>query len=332
MNTPTRPSALRNAARPTLIALAVLCLTAPLLFPGCAGKHDEQQAEKTPAPQTSQAQVFPSPDDAVRALTTAVRESDTPKLLAIMGPGGQDIISSGDDVADRQRAQKFLALYDQKHALTDEGNGRKTLVVGNDDWPFPVPLVKQGAAWRFDSEAGREEILNRRIGQNELSAIQVCKAIADAQREFALRDPDGDGLEVYAQKFFSDPGKRNGLYFPTAEGEEPSPLGKLVADATTEGYQHLESGPTPYHGYYYRMLFAQGPNAPDGAVDYLVNGKMALGFAVVAWPAEYGNSGIMTFIMGTDGVVYQQNLGDDTEKLAAEIKSFDPGEGWTKVE
>jgi hypothetical protein len=249
-----------------------------------------------------------------------------------MGPGGEDIISSGDEVYDRARGQKFLALYDQKHAITNEGPDRKSLVVGNDDWPFPVPLVKQGKSWRFDAEAGREEILNRRIGQNELSVIQVCKAIADAQREFALRDPDGDGLEVYAQKFFSDPGKRNGLYFPTGEGEPPSPLGEFIAGATTEGYQHRESGPTPYHGYYYRMLFAQGPNAPAGPVDYLVNGKMALGFAVVAWPADYGNSGIMSFIMGPDGVVYQQNLGDDTEKLAGEIKSFDPGEGWTKME
>jgi hypothetical protein len=330
MNLPTLPSSLRNAARPALIALAILGATTAVLPPGCANPHD--QADHAADSQTAQGQAFDSPDEAISALTSAVRAKDVPKLLTIMGPGGQDIISSGDEVADSQRGQKFLALYDQKHVLTDNGKDRKTLVVGADDWPFPVPLVKTGKSWRFDSEAGREEILNRRIGDNELSVIQVCKAIADAQREFALRDPDGNGLEVYAKKFISDPGKRNGLYFPTGEGEPLSPLGELVAAAAAEGYRPNDAGPTPYHGYFYRMLFSQGPKAPDGPVDYLVNGKLALGFAVVAWPAEYGNSGIMTFIMGPDGVVYQQNLGDDTEKLVTDIKSFDPGEGWTKVE
>jgi hypothetical protein len=333
MNTPTLPLAIRNAARNTLIALVVLCVPTTLLVAGCAHQHDQQQAGKSPAPQTPTGQAFPSPDDAVRALATALRANDTPKLLAIIGPGGQDIISSGDAVADQQRGQKFLALYDQKHAITDDGPDRRTLTVGNDDWPLPVPLVRLGNAWRFDADAGKEEILNRRIGDNELSTIQVCKAIADAQREYALRDPDGDGIQVYAQKFLSDPGKHNGLFWHTAEGEDPSPLGELAADAAAEGYRRPESGgPAPYHGYYYRILQAQGPHAPDGPVDYVVNGKMTLGFAVIAWPADYGNSGIMTFIMGPDGVVYQQNLGDDTDKLAAETKSFDPGEGWTRIE
>jgi hypothetical protein len=324
-----------------LIRLPLLGLTTALLLLGCAGGHESANHGKQPeakqqeaAPDAGQqaATPFKSPDDAVNALATALRANDTAKLLAILGPGGQDILSSGDDVADEQRRLKFLGLYDQKHALTDEGADHKTLVVGNDDWPLPIPLVKQGDEWRFDSQAAKEEILNRRIGQNELSAIQVCKAIGDAQREFALRDPDGDGLEVYAQKFFSDPGKRNGLYYPTAQGEEPSPLGELVADASAEGYKHIEAGPSPYHGYFYRLLTAQGPHAPDGAVDYLVNGKMALGFAVVAWPADYGNSGIMTFIMGPDGVVYQQNLGEETAQIASEMKEFDPGEDWSKVE
>ena len=321
------PSTIRRPrpARLHPAALALLALALLTTFLNCTPKDQ-------PAQQLPQSPGFGTPAEAFQALATAVRANDTPRLLAIMGPGGDEILSSGDDVADQQRRQKFLALFDQKHAINNDGPDRRILVVGNDDWPLPVPLVRQGNAWHFDSEAGREEILNRRIGQNELDVIQVCKAIADAQRDFALRDPDGDGLEVYAQKFFSDPGKRNGLYFPTDDGEPPSPLGELAAAAAAEGYRHNDAGPAPYHGYFYRMLYAQGPHAPDGPVDYLVNGKLALGFAVVAWPAEYGNSGIMTFIMGPDGVVYQQNLGDDTEKLAAEIKSFDPGEGWTQVE
>jgi hypothetical protein len=195
-----------------------------------------------------------------------------------------------------------------------------------------VPLVKDGDGWFFDAEAGTEEILNRRIGRNELAAIQVCKAIGDAQREYALRDPDGDGVREYAKQFPSDPGQRNGLYWPVTEGEQPSPLGSFAAQASAEGYVRREVGPTPYHGYFYRILQAQGPHASGGAVDYVVNGKMVLGFAVIAHPAEYDNSGIMTFIMGSDGVVYQRDLGEDTAEKAAAIMTFDPGSGWQKVE
>jgi hypothetical protein len=331
---------LRDPAMNTpLIRLPLLGLIGSLLLLGCTGGHQAEnkqqpdaRAQEAGREAAQPATAFKAPDEAATALAAALRANDTPRVLAILGPGGQDIISSGDDVADQERRQKFLSLYDQKHTLAGESPDRRTLVVGNDDWPLPIPIVKQGEGWRFDSEAAKEEILNRRIGENELSAIQVCKAIGDAQRDFALRDPDGDGLEVYAPKFFSDPGKRNGLYYPTAEGEEPSPLGELVAEASAEGYKHLEPGPTPYHGYFYRLLTAQGPHAPNGAVDYLVNGRMALGFAVVAWPAEYGNSGVMTFIMGPDGVVYQQNLGEETAKLASEMKAFDPDEDWKKVE
>jgi hypothetical protein len=249
-----------------------------------------------------------------------------------MGSEGEQIASSGDEVADRQRREKFLALYDQKHELVKEGGDRLTLVVGKNDWPFPVPIVREKSKWHFDTESGLEEILNRRIGENELSTIETCKAIADAQREYALMDPDGDGVREYARKFVSDPGKRDGLFWPTVEGEKPSPLGEFAAAAAAEGYRRSEGGPAPYHGYYFRILDAQGPHAPDGAVDYVVNGKMTLGFAVVAYPAEYGNSGVMTFIMGPDGVVYQKNLGEDTAKQANALKAFDPGEGWTKVE
>jgi hypothetical protein len=274
---------------------------------------------------------FKSPEEAVDALTRAVRAGDTSQLLAIVGPEGEEIISSGDEVADRQRRAKFLALYDQKHSLVNDGL-KAILVVGNDNWPLPVPIVRRNDSWVFDSEAGKEEILNRRIGENELSAIQVCKAIGDAQREFALKTLDADGLNEYARQIVSDPGKHNGLYWPTADGEEPSPLGELAAQASADGYKRYAEGPTPYHGYCFRILQAQGPHAPDGALNYVVNGKMTLGFALVAYPADYNNFGIMTFIMSSDGVVYQKDLGDQTETLARDMKEFDPGEGWTKVE
>jgi hypothetical protein len=304
-----------NGVRP-LGLVAILCVVG-LLVQGCAGDRVEPQA-------------FASPEEAVQALTSALRTDNTQQLLAIVGSEGEQLVESGDEVSDRQRRQKFLALYDQKHVIVDEGGDSKTLVIGESDWPFPVPIVREGQKWVFDSEAGTEEILSRRIGENELSAIQVCKAIADAQLDYAHRDPDGDGVHEYAQKFASDPGKRNGLYWPAAEGEKPSPLGEFAASAAAEGYARKEEGPTPYHGYYYRILLAQGPH--NGALDYVVNGKMILGFAVVAYPAEYDSSGIMTFIMGADGVVYQKDLGEQTAKLAAAMTAFDPGEGWKKVE
>jgi hypothetical protein len=304
---------------PNRLTALTVPFVALLLLPGCA--HNPQGAPRT----------FASPNDAVQTLTVAVRADDIPQLLAIMGSDGEEIVSSGDEAADRIRRQRFLTLYDEKHSLVPEGDGRMTLVVGNADWPFPVPIVRQGSKWHFDSQAGVEEILNRRVGENELFTIQVCKAIGDAQQEYALKHPNGDGVREYARQFISDPGKRNGLYWLTAEGEDPSPLGELAASAAAEGYHRRTEGLTPYHGYYYRILTAQGPNAPDGALDYVVNGKMSLGYAVIAYPAEYGNSGVMTFIMGADGVVYQKNLGDDTAKVAAAITTFDPGEGWTKV-
>jgi hypothetical protein len=301
----------------TPAVLTVLCVIAALTQ-GCATERVEPKA-------------FATPEAAAEALVGAIRADKIDQVLAIFGSDGKAIISSGDPVADRQTRQKFLALYDEKHAIVDEGADSKNLVIGNSDWPLPVPIVREGQQWAFDAEAGREEILNRRIGNNELSAIQVCKAIDDAQHEYALRGPDGSGTHAYAQQFASDPGKRNGLYWRAAEGEEPSPLGEMAAAASAEGYVRKE-GPNPYHGYCYRILRAQGPAAPNGTMDYVVKGRMILGFAVAAYPAEYDNSGIMTFIMGNDGVVYQKDLGKDTAKLARAMKAFDPGEGWKKVE
>jgi hypothetical protein len=279
-----------------------------------------------------QPEAFASPEDAVQALTDAVRTDNTEKLVAILGSDGKPVLFSGDEVADRNGRNEFLTLYEQKHALTDVEARGKTLVIGNSDWPFPIPIVKDGQKWFFDTEAGREEILNRRIGKNERSAIEVCKAIGDAEHDYALLDPDGDGVTEYARTFASDEGRRDGLFWSTAEGEPLSPLGELVALACEEGYVRSKTAPTPYHGYFYRILTAQGPGAPGGAMDYVVKGKLVLGFAVVAYPAEYDNSGIMTFMMGEDGAVYQKDLGEDTAKLAADMKAFDPGEGWKKVE
>jgi len=277
---------------------------------------------------------FTSAEEAVKALVTAARNNDDKELLAIFGPDAKDLMSSGDAVADRQRRDKFLKYYDEKNSLSPEGDSM-IIVIGKIDWPFPIPIVKKmGERWIFDTRKGKEEILNRRIGENELSTIQACLAIVDAQREYAIKDYDGDGLAEYAEKFRSDPGKKNGLYWETKEGEEPSPLGEIFAKARTEGYfqKWKKSNPEPYHGYYYRILKAQGKNAPGGAYDYVLKGSMLGGFAVVAWPAKYGNSGVTTFIVNHDGVVYQKDLGNNTAKIAQAMKLYDPDKTWKKAE
>ncbi len=304
-----------------MMLLAVVCLGA-MLTQGCT--ESGTRAKKDPTK-------YASPEDAVRALADAIRADDKQQLMEIMGSDGDRIISSGDEVSDRQRRQEFLRLYDQKHTLSSEGPDKMIVVIGETDWPFPVPIVRQDKIWSFDCRAGEEEILNRRVGRNELDAIQVCKAIGDAQKEYALRDPLNHGVHEYAQKFASDEGQRNGLFWRAAEGEEPSPMGELVVQAAAEGYTRKEGGPTPYHGYCYRILKQQGPDAPDGALNYVVDGKMTLGFAIVAYPAEYGNSGVMTFIMDDEGIVFQKDLGDQTAKLASEMQVFNPDSTWKKV-
>ena len=311
--------------RSSLRRVAFLC--APLVATCLIGMSSAGCAGNSDTPGTPRA--FSSPDEAAIALADAIRADDTNALLAIMGTEGEQIVSSGDEFDDRSRRQTFLALYEKKHALANEGPDLRTLVVGEASWPFPVPIVRDGESWFFDAEAGREEILNRRIGEHELAAIQVCKAIGDAQQEYAMMDPDRDGVREFARKFVSDPDTRNGLFWRSGEGESPSPLGDMAAAASAEGYSRRAEGPTPYHGYYYRVLEAQGPDAPGGAVQYVVNGKMILGFGVLAYPAEYGSSGITTFIMNAEGTVYQKDLGADTAKLVAEIRAFDPGPGWT---
>jgi len=276
---------------------------------------------------------FASPADAVQSLVTAVKTDNDKELLSILGPEANELISSGDEVADREARKNFLKYYDERNRIEPEGD-EFLLVIGKNDWPFPLPLVKKGDGWVFDSARGKEEILNRRIGENELDTIQVLLAVVDAEREYALQDRDGDGLQEYTQKFRSEPGKKNGLYWEAKEGEEQSPLGELVAKARSEGYSSAGSQqePAPYHGYYFRILTAQGNNASGGAYGYIVNDKMIGGFAVLAYPAAHGNSGVMTFIVNHDGVVYQKDLGENTEELARAMILYDPDETWVKVQ
>ena len=289
-----------------------------------------QSAFPTDAKQKS----FKSPEEAVRALVGAVKGNDTKELLMIFGPAGKELIFSGDEVADKAWRDRFVKAYEEMNKLVSENDKKIILHVGNGEWPYPIPVVKEGENWFFDTKAGKEEILNRRIGRNELNAIQVCLAYVDAQREYILEDRDENKLLEYAQKFVSKKGQKNGLYWEVKEGEEQSPLGPLIAKAAVEGYtgKWPLGRRNPYHGYHYKILKAQGKNAPGGEYDYLVNGKMIGGFALVGYPAEYGDSGVMTFIVNQDGVVYQSNLGKDTEKIATAMKKFDPDETWKKVE
>jgi hypothetical protein len=283
-------------------------------------------------------QAFATPEDATREFVAALRPYDAARVREVLGKKGPEVLTSGDEIGDRNDLEKFLAAYDTRHQLVTEEDGSMTLEVGDRDWPMPIPLVEAGGSWRFDTQRGEEEILARRIGRNELATIQVCLAIVDAQREYAMTDPDGDGAGDYAPQLISDPGRRNGLFWEAAEGQPPSPLGELVADARAEGYAASRgSGPQsatsrPYHGYRYRILDGQGPSAAGGARSYMTGGRMTGGFAVIAYPAAYDDSGITTFMVDQHGVVYQCDLGRDTARVADKMTTFDPGRGWTVVD
>jgi hypothetical protein len=301
--------------------LAILALGAAILL---------SAAQVSAAPRdTTEPQRFSSPEQAVDALVAAARAGDRKKVMAILGPGSQELISSGDTVEDAYTRQQFIAAYDDKHSIESDGDKPAILVVGPDAWPFPIPLVQQDGAWRFDTAAGREEILARRIGRNEAAVVKSCLAFYDAQNEYADLNRDRNGMAVYAQRIVSSPGKKDGLYWPTAQGEQQSPLGEAVAAATGRGYR--VGAQAPFHGYYFKVLTRQGPTAPGGAVNYVVGGSMIGGFALVAYPAQYGNSGIMTFLVNNDGDVFQKDLGPQTAQLAARMSSFDPDHTWKKV-
>jgi Protein of unknown function (DUF2950) len=273
-------------------------------------------------------QSFKTADEAADALVSAARAGDRKALLTVLGRDGADIVSSGDPVADVSARNRVLEAYDAKHQVVMEGNDKAVLVIGREDWPFPIPLVRKDGSWRFDTAAGREEILYRRIGRNELDAIETCLAYVDAQQEYAERGVAGSG--VYAQRIVSRPGKKDGLYWPAQSSTDESPLGELAASAAAEGYRAGQQR-APYHGYYYKVLTRQGPNAPGGALDYVVRGNMIGGFALVAYPAEYRNSGIMTFLVNHQGNVYEKDLGPDTARIAAGMTAFNPDNTWRRV-
>jgi hypothetical protein len=306
-----------RAARLALSLPMLASVAATALFLATASVASAQQTYKTP-------------QAAVDALIAAAKADDDKAALVVFGKDGEDIISSGDKVSDEDIRKRFVAAYDAKHKIDMKGDDKAILVIGEKDYPFAVPLVKKGGLWSFDTEGGRREVLLRRIGHNELSAIQTALAYADAQEEYADKDRGG-GPGVYAQRFVSTEGKKDGLYWPTAAGEEESPLGGLFADATKQGYQAGE-GRSPYHGYYYKILTKQGPAVTGGALDYVVNGRMIGGFGLVAYPAQYRNSGVMTFIVNQDGVVYQKDLGWDTPVLAEEMTAYNPDKTWTKAD
>lgn len=297
-------------------------------FMTCAGKS-------VGAATAAQQKSFASAEEAVKAAIAAARSSDDKELAAIFGPSAKDLLSSGDPVADKQRRAGFVKAFDEKNRLDKQGEAT-VVVIGKDDWPFPIPLVQKGERWIFDTEKGREEILNRRIGENELYTIQVMLALVDAQREYAMKDRDGDGLLEYAQVFRSESGKKNGLFWEAKPGEERSPLGPIVVAAQKAGYsgKQQSSGQTvvPYHGYLFKILTAQGKDASGGAYNYLVKGNLIGGFAVVAYPAKYGNSGVMTFVVNHDGKVFQKNLGKSTVATVTAMKEYNPDSSWSEVE
>lgn len=281
---------------------------------------------------TSGQKTFASPEAAVAALVEAARDENMKDLKVLLGPGSEKIISSGDPVQDRKDREKFVKEYREKNRLEKSPEGKVILLIGNDDWPLPFPMVKEENCWRFDAQAGKDEILNRRIGKNELSAVQVILAIVDAQREYADMMVDKYGYSEYAQKFESGKGKKDGLHWETSQNDKPSPLGPLVARARAEGYKNSVGKSEPYHGYFYRILKAQGKSAEGGAFSYMVNGKMVGGFAMVAYPADYGSSGVYSFIVNHEGIVYRKDLKKNAAKIAAAMKEFNPDKTWKKVE
>jgi hypothetical protein len=300
----TALNSLHRAVLPSIMALALL----------------------TSASQAQQA--YPTPEDAVAALAAAVKSGTKTAILKVLGNSAEDVVESGDEIADAETRQRFLSAYDARHSIKAENNKKAVLILGAGDFPFPIPLVNSKSGWEFDTDQGRIEILYRRIGRNELDAIQTCLAFVDAENEYADKDR-GDGAGVYAQLIVSTPGKKDGLFW--RDDRDPSPLGELAAQASAEGYK-VDGQGAPYHGYYFRILKGQGSDAPGGAFNYVVKGKMIGGFALIAYPAEYGNSGVMTFLVNHAGTVYQKDLGNRTEAIARRVTLFDPDQTWKKVD
>ncbi len=278
-------------------------------------------------------QVFASPEAAAAAVVAAIEAGDAAALVAVFGPENDDVVLSGDEVADREAWGEFLADWRQRHRIDVVGD-RATLVVGRDQWPFPGEIVATDAGWAFDAAGAREEVLVRRIGANELAVIETLRLYVEAQRAFRASDPQGDGSPAFAASVLSSEGARDGLYWPPEPGAPESPIGDFMARAAAEGYSFdgEDQQPDPFHGYYYRILTRQGASAPGGAYDYIVAGRMLAGHAMLATPADYGVSGVMSFLVGENGVVWEADLGEDTLERAAAIDAFDPGQDWSPVE
>jgi Protein of unknown function (DUF2950) len=291
-------------------------------------------AASIPIMAAASQKLFSTPEDALKGLVEAVKIHDKAALDQIFGPSSKDLLS-GDAVQDAAESEEFARHVAEKTSLVKENDSKVIISIGNESWPFPIPLVKTNGQWFFDTEAGKEEILNRRVGEDELTAILVCRTYVKAQREYVLQDWDGDGILAYAQKLRSDPGKKNGLFWRHAPGEPISPLGELVAQARMAGYNKEKSlfkeQPIPFHGYYFKILTRQGKNAPGGKYNYIIHGNMVGGFALVAFPSNWGKSGVMTFIVNQQGKVYQKNLGPDTLKMEQSVDTYDPDKTWTPV-
>jgi hypothetical protein len=282
--------------------------------------------------QQSGQKTFSSAADASKALIAALQSNDQPELLSILGSDAKDILSSGDQVQDKNDRDEFVEKYGQMHRLVNEPNGTTTLYIGAENWPTPIPLVHKSDASYFDTAAGKREILYRRVGRNELAVIQICHELVDAEKEYYQQSHDGDPGKEYARKFLSDPSKHDGLYWQANSGEGESPIGPLVASAAIEGYRPNGSqDPQPFQGYYFRVLAGQGANEPGGARSYIVNGKMTRGFAFLAYPAEYRSSGVMTFLVDEDGVVYEKDLGSRTAEIAKTLARYDRDATWRKA-
>ena len=307
------------------MALVVTAVTWPVTVCAQTTTIPSRGSAVTKAKPEAQ-RVFATPEQAAGELANAIRSNDPTHVHSVLGPVSGKVIHSGDPVQDAAGRKRFLEAYKTSVKIEPSGDARVTLLIGSEEFPFPFPLVKTTTGWKFDSKAGAEEVLNRRIGRNERSAIQVCLAYVDAQREYATKDRDKDGLLEYAQKFVSTSGKHDGLYWETAEGEAASPLGPLTTRAKAQGYVNLE----PYHGYYYKILTAQGKDNPGGAYSYIVRGKMIGGFALVAYPARWGASGAMSFICNHRGVVYEKNLGKGTVVIAERMTRYNPDASWKK--
>jgi hypothetical protein len=310
---------------PIIALIASLCL---MTIAGC-NRKDAAAPATTTAPAATTAKTFATPEVAVEALIAASEKSDVAALKDILGPGTDELVSSGDAVVDQSERAAFVARYREKHEFVAGTPDHLVLQVGADEWPLPIPLVRNSEGWYFDGDAGADELVLRRIGANELRTIDVMRGYVEAQEDYAAAAHDGGTAGVYAQKLRSDPGKQNGLYWETAAGEPESPAGPLLAEAASEGYGSGKG--LPYHGYLYRILLSQGDAANGGAVNYVVDGKLSGGYAVVAWPADYGSSGIMTFMVNQDGIVWQRDLGEDTGKVVADITQFNPDESWTPI-